>query len=247
MNDTQLLRYSRNIFLPEIDIKGQEKLLASRVLIIGLGGLGSPVAMYLAASGVGCLMLADKETVDLSNLQRQILHTTADVDHTLKTHSAHKTLTALNPDVKLELIDDLTQDNLLAYVKQVDCVVDCTDNFATRFAVNRACVSARVPLVSGSAIKFSGQLCVFDFRQHISPCYQCLFQDEKEGSELRCQDQGVIAPLVGIIGSMQALEVIKLLLDLPVDTHRLLQIDALTMKLNSSRLGADPECVVCRR
>lgn len=243
MNDTQLLRYSRHIFLPEIDIAGQEKLLASSVLIIGLGGLGSPVAMYLAASGVGRLILADREKVDLSNLQRQIIHTTQSIDEE-KITSAARTLQALNPDTEIILASDLNENNLTEYLAQVDCVVDCSDNFTTRFVINRACVQTKTPLISGAAIQFSGQLCVFDFKHYASPCYQCLYPDDGSQSENRCQDNGVIAPLVGVIGSLQSLETIKLLLGHQT-AQQLLQFDAKTLQFRSTTIIADPHCCVC--
>ncbi len=243
MNDEQLLRYSRHIFLPEIDIKGQEKLLASQVLIIGLGGLGSPVALYLAASGVGRLLLADRDKVELSNLQRQIIHTTASISKD-KTHSAAQTLHALNPETQLILIDDLTEETIDDYLKTTDCVIDGSDNFKTRFAVNRACVQAKVPLISGAAINFTGQLCVFDFKQQDSPCYQCLYPDGM-AEETRCQDSGVIAPLVGVIGSLQALEAIKILVGLHETSSQLLQVDARNMQFRSTKITKDINCSVC--
>ncbi len=242
MNDEQLLRYSRHIFLPEIDIAGQEKLLSSTVLLVGLGGLGSPIALYLAASGVGRLLLTDREKVELSNLQRQIIHSSNSLDE-MKTTSAARALHALNPDIKLDLIDDLTAENLDKYVALADCVVDGSDNFTTRFVINRACVKARVPLVSGAAIQFNGQLCVFDFKHDPTPCYQCLYPDDI-AQENRCQDSGVIAPLVGVIGSLQALEAIKLLLGMRMKSQ-LLQFDARALGFRSSKIVPDPKCSVC--
>ncbi|MFA6037324.1 MAG: HesA/MoeB/ThiF family protein [Legionellales bacterium] len=237
MNDQQLLRYSRHIFLPEVDIQGQEKLLKSTVLILGLGGLGSPAALYLAASGVGRLILADRDKVELSNLQRQIIHTTESINQE-KTISAAQTIKRLNPDIELILTDDV-----LNYIHEADCVIDGSDSFTTRFAINQACVTAKIPLISGAAIQFSGQLCVFDFKNQSSPCYQCLYPD-LAADELRCQDSGVIAPLVGVIGSLQALEALKLLLGLTTSNH-LLQFDALNMQFRKSEILADPHCTVC--
>lgn len=245
MNDEQLLRYSRHIFLPEIDIKGQEKLLSSTVLLVGLGGLGSATALYLAASGVGQLMLADREVVDLSNLQRQIIHQTQTIGEK-KTTSASRTLKALNPDIDILLIDDLNENNLNHYVEQADVVCDGSDNFTTRFAINRACAQEKVPLVCAAAIKFSGQLCVFDFKHQQSPCYQCLYPDGIN-EENRCQDSGVISPLVGIMGSLQALEVVKLLLGRQPAQNQLLQFDALTTTFKTSTLSTDPDCPICKK
>lgn len=237
MNDEALLRYSRHIFLPEIDINGQEKLLNSTVLLVGLGGLGSACALYLAASGVGKLILADRDKVDLSNLQRQILHNMDSLDED-KTTSAARAINALNPDIELILTD-----KPLDYIDQADCVVDGSDNFKTRFAINHACCKNKIPLISGAAIKFSGQLAVFNFKQQQSPCYQCLFPDRQD-DETRCQDSGVIAPLVGVIGSLQALETIKLLLGLTM-LSQLLQFDALDMQFRASNIARDPLCLIC--
>lgn len=239
MHDQQLLRYSRNIFLPQMDIAGQEKLLKSTVLIVGLGGLGSPAALYLAASGVGRLILADRDKVELSNLQRQIIHNTESINQE-KTTSAAQALKKLNPDIELVLTD-----TALDYINQADCVIDGSDNFTTRFAINQACVKSKIPLVSGAAIQFSGQLCVFDFKNNPSPCYQCLYPDELS-EDVRCQDSGVIAPLVGVIGSLQALEAIKLLLGLTVK-NQLLQFNALDMQFRTSTIVPDPQCLVCKR
>jgi adenylyltransferase/sulfurtransferase len=245
MNDQQLLRYSRQILLPQIDIAGQERLLRARVLIVGMGGLGCPVAMYLAAAGVGQLVLADFDSVDLSNLQRQIAH-----DHHRigmnKAESAAQTLRALNPEVQITCITQrLEGDSLQTQVQAADLVLDCTDNFATRHAINRACVAARVPLVSGAAIAFEGQVAVFDSRQPHSPCYRCLY-DEQADSAMRCADSGVIAPLVGVIGSLQALEAVKLLAGAGASlTGRLLLLDALTLQWQSLQLPRDPGCPVC--
>jgi len=244
VNDTQLLRYSRQIMLPGFGIDGQQRLLDARVLIVGLGGLGSPVAMYLAAAGVGTLLLADFDAVDLSNLQRQLLHGDVDIGRT-KVDSAIATLQALNPDTKLEPVKgSLNADRLAELAQRVDLIVDCCDNFQTRFAVNAACVAQRIPLVSGAAIRTEGQVCVFS-GQPGEPCYQCLFPGQGELEE-SCERNGVLAPLVGIIGSVQATEAIKVLTGLGEPLFgRLLLLDALHMEWRSVRLPADPACPVC--
>jgi len=245
MDDNQLLRYSRQILLPQIGIEGQQRLLAARALIIGVGGLGSPVAMYLAASGVGHLVLVDHDKVELSNLQRQIAHTT---DHigVAKVASAQQTLAALNPEVQVTaIVGQLDPDALVQQVQLADAVVDCTDNFATRFALNRVCVANKTPLISGAAIRLEGQVTVFRPERADSPCYRCLYQDMDELAE-SCSQTGVLAPLVGIIGSIQATETIKVLLDIGETlTGRLLILDALTMEWRSIKLRKDPDCPVC--
>ena len=244
MNDEQLLRYSRQIMLPDVDIDGQEKLLAARVLIIGLGGLGSPVAMYLAAAGVGNLVLADFDTVDLSNLQRQIAHTTARIGVN-KSLSAAQALAELNPDVHIECVQEiLSAENLARLVQQADVVVDCTDNFSTRFAINAACVTAKTPLVSGAAIRLEGQIAVFDARAENCPCYRCLYEEDTDDAS--CAANGVLAPLVGIIGSMQALETIKLICGFGTGlAGRFLLLDARHMQWREMKLAKDPHCPVC--
>lgn len=244
MNDQQLLRYSRQIMLPDIDIEGQEKLLAARVLIVGLGGLGSPVAMYLAAAGVGNLILADFDSVDLTNLQRQIAHTTNRIGEN-KAQSAAKMLRELNPEIQVSCIEKMLDDvSLLEQVKQVSVVVDCTDNFQTRFAINAACVAAKVPLVSGAAIRLEGQVTVFDARDEKSPCYRCLY--EESADDLTCAANGVLAPLVGIIGSVQALEVIKLIVGFGCNlAGRLLLFDAKHTEWREIKLTKDLDCPVC--
>jgi len=230
--------------LPGFGVGGQQRLLDARVLIAGLGGLGSPVAMYLAAAGVGTLLLADFDAVDLSNLQRQLLHGDADVGRT-KVDSAITTLRALNPDTRLEPVKgSLNADRLAELAQRVDLIVDCCDNFQTRFAVNAACVARRIPLVSGAAIRTEGQVCVFS-GQPGEPCYQCLFPGQ-DGLEENCERNGVLAPLVGIIGSVQATEAIKVLTGLGEPLFgRLLLLDALHMEWRSVRLPADPACTVC--
>ncbi len=244
MTDEQLLRYSRQIMLPAFGYEGQQRLLAARVLIVGLGGLGSPAAMYLAAAGVGTLVLADFDAVDLSNLQRQLLHTSERIGMT-KVDSAVRTLTAINPQVRLEAIKgSLTEANLAGIVSGVDLVVDACDNFATRFAVNSACFAARVPLVSGAAIRTEGQVAVFS-GQPGGPCYQCLYPRDGDMDET-CSANGILAPVVGIIGSIQATEAIKVLAGIGEPLiGRLLLLDALTMEWRSLRLPADPHCPVC--
>ena len=245
MNDQQLLRYSRQIMLNDVDIEGQEKLLAARVLIVGLGGLGSPVAMYLAAAGVGHLILADFDKVDLSNLQRQIAHTTARIGQT-KVESAAQTLRELNSDIKVScIVDVLTEETLSAQIANVDVVVDCCDNFATRFAINAACVAAKVPLVSGAAIRLEGQVAVFNSRDANSPCYRCLYDEESE-ENTTCAANGVLSPLVGIIGSMQALETIKLIVGFGETlAGKLLIFDARYSQWRELGLPKDKACPVC--
>jgi adenylyltransferase/sulfurtransferase len=245
LNDDELLRYSRQILLAQVDIAGQLRLKAGRVLIVGLGGLGSPVALYLAAAGVGELHLADFDSVDLTNLQRQVLHDTASVGLS-KVDSAVRRLSAVNPLVKLVLHRAaLDEDSLAAAVGAVDVVLDCSDNFATREAVNAACVAAGRPLVSGAAIRLEGQLSVFDPRLPASPCYHCLYGHGSE-AELTCSEAGVVGPLVGLVGSLQALEALKLLAGFgePL-VGRLLLIDALGSRFRELRVKRDPACAVC--
>jgi adenylyltransferase/sulfurtransferase len=247
MEDEQLLRYSRQIMLPQVDAAGQMRLLESTVLIVGLGGLGAPVAMYLAAAGVGHLVLVDDDEVDLSNLQRQIIHTTADVGRP-KVDSARDALLALNPDLTITTVAARLEGALLReWVDQADVVVDACDNFATRFAVNEACFASATPLVSGAAIRFEGQVAVFDPRDDASPCYRCLYRDQGELAET-CTQSGVFTPVVGIIGSLQATEALKLLLGVGETlTGRLLLLDAETMQTRTIRLPRDPKCPVCNR
>ncbi|GAB7531719.1 molybdopterin-synthase adenylyltransferase MoeB [Pseudomonas sp. 3A(2025)] len=245
LSDEELLRYSRQILVQHVDIDGQLRLKASRVLIVGLGGLGSPVALYLAAAGVGELHLADFDSVDLTNLQRQIVHDSHSVGQP-KVDSAMARLTALNP--KIELVahrQALDADSLAAAVAGVDLVLDCSDNFSTREAVNAACVAARKPLVSGAAIRLEGQLSVFDSRNAQSPCYHCLYGHGSE-AELTCSEAGVVGPLVGLVGSLQALEALKLLAGFgePM-VGRLLLIDALGTRFRELKVRRDPACAVC--
>jgi len=244
MDDAELLRYSRQIMVPGLDIDGQERLLASRVLIVGLGGLGSPAALYLAAAGVGHLVLADFDRVETTNLQRQILHGTADVGR-LKTASATERLHALNPDTTLTPINTpMDTEQLNEWASKVDLVVDGSDNFTTRFAVNAACVAARRPLVSGAVIGMDGQLAVFRPDQG-GPCYQCVYPDTGEAAQ-SCSETGVLGPLPGVIGSLQAVETIKVLTGLgtPLD-GRLLIMDALGQNWRRLNLHRDPNCPIC--
>lgn len=246
MDDQQLLRYSRHILLPEIGIEGQQKINAAHALIVGAGGLGSSASLYLAASGVGTLTLCDNDDVDLTNLQRQIAHRTDGIG-TSKVASAQNTLAAINPEVNVIALNErIAGERLLGLVAHCDVVVDCSDNFDTRYALNHACARLHKPLVSGAAIKFSGQVSVFDFRDEDSPCYNCLYPQETESEEIRCSTMGVFAPLVGIIGSVQACETLKLLLGLPSTLKsRLLLLDALQMEPRIIKLRRDSSCIVC--
>ena len=245
MNDDQLLRYSRQIMLPQIDAVGQQKLLDSTALIVGMGGLGSPIAMYLAAAGVGHLILADFDNVDLTNLQRQIIHGTGDVGKA-KVDSAYETLQQLNPEVTITRFkQQLDDQNLNDLVPQVDIVIDGCDNFETRFAVNRTCVKHRKPLVSGAAIRFEGQISVFPNNSNELPCYRCLYQDEGEENQT-CSENGVLAPIVGLVGSIQSIEAIKTLLQIGESlAGKLMMIDGLTMDIRTVKLKKDPTCPVC--
>jgi len=245
LTDQQLLQYSRHIFLPEIDIEGQRRLLNSHVLIMGMGGLGSPVAMYLAASGVGQLTLVDFDQVELSNLQRQIIHSIQSIEQD-KVESARQTLQALNADVAVHIINKkLDENELESLLQTVDVVVDGTDNFASRFLVNRVCQSTATPLVSGSVIRFMGQVSVFKFNKGQGPCYQCLY-DDIEAEQENCADHGVLAPAVGIIGSIQATEVLKLLLGIGESLNgKLLIMDAKNMEFQTKKLIPDPDCKIC--
>jgi len=246
MNDDQLLRYSRQIMLPQVDATGQQRLLASRALIVGLGGLGSPVAMYLAAAGVGTLVLCDDDTVELTNLQRQVVHTTDRIGRP-KVESAADTLRALNPEIELRLLPErLEGAALAAEVAAADVVIDASDNFPTRFALNAACVGAGTPLVSGAAIRFEGQVAVFPNDGSAAPCYRCLYRDEGEEEAQTCSENGVLAPVVGVIGAVQATEAMKVLLGIgePL-AGRVLLFDALKMEWRRMGLRRDPACPVC--
>ena len=245
MNDEQLLRYNRHIMLPQIGIEGQQKLRDAHVLIIGLGGLGSPAAMYLATAGVGKLTLVDDDTVELSNLQRQIIHRSQNIGDS-KVASAKSNLLAINHEIDITTIDHrLDEAALSRQIEQADVVLDASDNFDTRFAINRACVTQKKPLVSGAAIQFDGQISVFDSRDKHCPCYSCLYPDKGEDN-LTCSENGILAPVVGIIGSMQALEAIKLICQIGQPLYgRLLLFDALSLQWRTMNLKKDPSCPVC--
>ena len=246
MDDQQLLRYSRHILLDEIGIEGQEKLLAAHALIIGAGGLGSPVALYLASAGVGTITLVDDDIVDLTNLQRQILHTTARVGQP-KARSGQQTLAEINPEVKVIALQERADaERLQALVASASVVLDCTDNFRTRHAINRACVEARVPLVSGAAIRMDGQVAVFDTRSDTGACYACLFPPDQVFEEVQCSTMGVFAPLVGIIGTVQAAEALKVIIGIGETlANRLLMLDARSMAWSSIRTTKSSDCAVC--
>ncbi|CAN1514274.1 molybdopterin-synthase adenylyltransferase MoeB [Limnohabitans sp. B9-3] len=246
MNDDQLLRYSRHILLDEVGIEGQQQLIDSHVLIVGAGGLGSPVALYLAASGVGHITIADHDTVDLTNLQRQIAHSTDRVGEA-KVTSAAKAMHALNPEVRITaLAHQLDATELDHLVPTVHVVVDCCDNFTTRQAVNAACVKHQVPLVSGAAIRMDGQLAVYDARDAQSPCYACIFPPDTAPEEVRCATMGVLAPLVGVIGTMQSMETVKLITGMGSRlVGRLQMLDGRGMEWNEMRVKRNPNCPVC--
>ncbi len=248
MNDQQLLRYSRHILLEEVGIEGQEKILAAHALVIGAGGLGSPVSYYLASAGVGKITLVDNDTIDLTNLQRQILHTTERVGQS-KAESGKITMTQINPEIEVVALQErLEGERLNELVAAATVVLDCTDNFATRHAINRACVANRKPLVSGGAVMFDGQVSVYDQRHDDSPCYSCLFPENEEFPEIRCATMGVFAPLVGIIGATQAAEALKLLSGAGKSLQgRLLMLDARTMEWSRIGVARNPECPVCGR
>ena len=248
MDDHALLRYSRHILLSELGVEGQEKLNQSHALIIGAGGLGSPASLYLATSGIGKLTICDGDVVDLTNLQRQIVHRNDSVG-VAKAVSARRTLLEINPDIDVVAVTQrLTGEALEQRVAEADVILDCCDNFSTRHAVNRACVKYKKPLVSGAGIRFDGQISVFDMRHDNSPCYNCLFSEDHEFEETRCAVMGVFAPLVGIIGAMQAAEAIKVLTGCGATLNgRFLMLDGLSMEWRSLKLNKDPECTVCSR
>ena len=246
MDDAQLLRYSRHILLPELGVDAQQRFSEAHALIVGVGGLGNPVAQFLAAAGVGTLTLVDADNVDLTNLQRQILFDTGAVG-AAKVDAAARRLGAVNPEVRIVRVKARVGDaELVPLVAAADIVIDCSDNFATRHAINRACVHARKPLVSGAAIRFDGQIAVFDSRDPAGPCYHCLFGEGDDLEEMRCAIMGVFAPLVGIIGATQAAEALKLL-SVAGDSlaGRLLMLDALAMEWREVRVRKDPTCAVC--
>jgi len=250
MNDKQLLRYSRHILLPQIGYEGQDKLVNSHALIVGAGGLGSPVALYLAAGGVGTLTICDFDVVDLTNLQRQIIHTTQSIGVN-KAISAQQAIDAINPEVTVQAIQQKSTESAFStLVAAADVVIDCSDNFATRYTLNKLCVQLKKPLVSGAAIGFEGQITVYDMRDSVSPCYHCLFPDSSEmtgeNNEMRCASNGVFAPLVGMIGTTQAAEALKLLMGIGDSLQgRLLLLDALSMEWRTIKLRKDPACHVC--
>ena len=248
MNDEQLLRYSRHILLDELGVSGQERLIRSKVLIIGAGGLGSAAALFLGSSGVGHITICDDDRVDLTNLQRQIIHNTDSIGER-KVDSAKKTLNLINPEVTVDTIENRVSGHRLdELVDQSSVVLDCSDNFETRHNVNKACVKSKTPLVSGASIKFDGQLVVFDSRQPNSPCYQCLFPEEKNLEETRCAVMGVFSPLVGIIGTAQAAETLKLISGAGQQSWgKLFLFDALSFEWRSIKLNKDPACPVCAR
>ncbi len=248
MNDNQLLRYSRHILLPQIDIAGQEKLNQSRVLIVGAGGLGSPIALYLAASGIGNLIICDGDQVDLTNLQRQIIHNSDSVG-LAKALSAKQSLIKINPEINVIAIEEqVDAEKLLQLAAEVDAVVDASDNFSTRHHVNQACVTHKKPLISGAVVRFDGQVSVFDLRHADSPCYHCLYPAiDGEQEDMPCAIMGVFSPLVGIIGCMQAAETLKILLNIGESLNGRLQLlDSLTMNWRSIKLYKDPACLVCQ-
>jgi molybdopterin/thiamine biosynthesis adenylyltransferase len=246
MDDQQLLRYSRHIMLDEIGIEGQQKLLEAHALIIGAGGLGSPVALYLASAGVGNITLVDDDQIDLTNLQRQILHTTARVGQS-KAASGKQTLAGINPEVNVIALQERADEaRLQSLVADASVVLDCTDNFRTRHAINRACVQARVPLVSGAAIRMDGQVAVFDTRRAENACYACLFPPDQVFEEVQCSTMGVFAPLVGIIGTVQAAEALKLLIGIGESlANRLLMLDVRSMEWTTIRTSKSHDCDVC--
>jgi len=246
VRDEQLLRYSRHILLPEIGIEGQEKLRSASALIVGAGGLGCPAALYLAAAGVGRLTLADSDKIDLTNLQRQILYRTESVG-AVKVEAARATLKAFNPDVEVVgLSSRIDPEKALSLVAKADVVLDCSDNFKTRHALNRACVKHRKPLVSGAAIRFDAQITLFDLRKADAPCYACLFPEDGEVEEVQCSTMGVFAPLTGVIGAMQAMEAIKVLAKVgELLNGRLLIFDARSADWRSVKVSKDPACAVC--
>jgi len=244
LNDAELSRYSRQILLPEIDYTGQLTLAQSHAVIFGLGGLGSPASLYLAAAGVGRLTLVDFDEVDDSNLQRQIVHRENNIGQ-MKVASAQSNLHALNQHIQIETIDKkLSADEIIELVSKADVVLDCTDNFDIRFTLNRICFQTKTALVSGAAIRWEGQLSTYDFRQEDSPCYQCLYSEQSDQTQ-NCSQNGVLSPVVGIVGSMQATEAIKALLNLPTLTGKLMIIDAYSMMIRTLNLKKDPACKLC--
>jgi molybdopterin/thiamine biosynthesis adenylyltransferase len=246
VDDQQRLRYSRHLLLNEFGEEAQERLLAAHALVIGAGGLGSAALLYLAASGMGRITVCDGDRVDLTNLQRQIVHRHESIGRP-KAASAAATLKGINPDIRIEALEERAgPERLAALVRQADVVLDCSDNFATRHALNRACVAARKPLVSGAGIRFDGQVAVFDLRRQDAPCYHCLFAEDADAEDVRCAVMGVFAPLVGIVGTFQAMEAIKLVAGVGETlAGRLMLFDALESRWHEVRLARDPQCRVC--
>jgi len=246
MDDRQRLRYSRHLLLNEFGEEAQERLLAANALVIGAGGLGSAALLYLAASGIGHITVCDGDKVDLTNLQRQVVHRNDSIGKP-KAASAASTLAAINPEIRVEALDERAgPDRLMALVRAADVVLDCSDNFATRHALNRACVAHRKPLVSGAGLRFDGQIAVFDLRREDAPCYHCLFAEDARAEEERCATLGVFAPLVGVVGTLQAMEAIKLVTGVGETlAGRLVLFDALASRWHEVRLARDPHCRVC--
>jgi molybdopterin/thiamine biosynthesis adenylyltransferase len=246
MDDRQRLRYSRHLLLNEFGEEAQERLLAANALVIGAGGLGSAALLYLAASGIGHITVCDGDKVDLTNLQRQVVHRNESIGKP-KAASAASTLAAINPEIRVEALDERAgPDRLMALVRAADVVLDCSDNFATRHALNRACVAHRKPLVSGAGLRFDGQIAVFDLRREDAPCYHCLFAEDARAEEERCATLGVFAPLVGVVGTLQAMEAIKLVTGVGETlAGRLVLFDALASRWHEVRLARDPHCRVC--
>ncbi|CAC9435467.1 Molybdopterin-synthase adenylyltransferase (EC 2.7.7.80) [uncultured Gammaproteobacteria bacterium] len=246
MNDEKLLRYSRQILLPEIGVEGQQALLDSTVLLIGLGGLGAPNALYLAASGVGHLIIADFDQVELSNLARQVIHHTSDIGKD-KVASAKEKMLAINPDIQITTLTDLNENNIADWVQKADIVLDGTDNFDTRFKINQACVTQCTPLISAAVIRFEGQLSVFKGYEENQPCYQCLYSVTGNSDE-NCTSNGILAPVAGLLGTMQALQALKVLLNLGEQlVGKLLIIDALGMNFRAVKLSKDQHCPICNQ
>jgi len=245
MNDQELLRYSKQIMLPQIDIEGQQKINDSTILIIGMGGLGSPTALYLAAAGVGHIVIADFDQVELSNLQRQIIHSTSDIGDD-KVNSAKAKLLELNPNITVTVANEIMHsDNLASLIKDVNIVLDGTDNFESRFEINKACVECHKPLISAAVIRFEGQISVFKGYEVDQPCYQCLYSEQGDGRE-SCVENGVLAPVAGLVGTIQALQAIKVLLGLGEQLcGELLLIDGLDLSFRKVKIVKDPECPIC--
>jgi len=245
MNDHELLRYSKQIMLPQIDIEGQQKINDSTILIIGMGGLGSPTALYLAAAGVGHIIIADFDQVELSNLQRQIIHSTSDIGDD-KVNSAKTKLLELNPNITVTVANEIMHsDNLASLIKDVDIVLDGTDNFESRFEINKACVECHKPLISAAVIRFEGQISVFKGYEVGQPCYQCLYSEQGNGRE-SCVENGVLAPVAGLVGTIQALQAIKVLLGLGEQLcGELLLIDGLDLSFRKVKIAKDSKCPIC--